>query len=338
MQNDTSIAWRLPRAEEEKEFLLTENERTSATPANGVKSESQNGPPLPSAQIPYVEVTDWTEFMTWDTDGLFFGDDVYSPVESFPVDTLQDRDVLLDNGYSLSGTPPSCTDSAYYSLLGDVSTPMTPSLISSQLATAFTASEGAKLKTATADTLDKQDEELHVKSSSFTTQGEETSGLTPVSRTQIPGSITCTTTESSPTTEQSVCSEGSSSSSEGGEAQDLESTRQQVLDRLMVQFYDIYAHHVQCTHRGTTGEGLSIIQSRTSARSECDRIDEKGKRTRKHDEDDGDGDGDDDVSKRRKLENQASQESQHTIKRLACPYHQHDPQKQQASRACSGPG
>ncbi|KAF2830185.1 hypothetical protein CC86DRAFT_403493 [Ophiobolus disseminans] len=118
----------------------------------------------------------------------------------------------------------------------------------------------------------------------------------------------------------------------------VEAKKKEILDKLMVLFYEIFTATTVTTH----GANGSPAPSRTSKQSNAsERGSKSNRKKRKSDErDDNDQQDEDeeDKSGKRQKNMDDSHASQAEGMRLACPYYKRNHQKHQPSRACAGPG
>jgi hypothetical protein len=129
-----------------------------------------------------------------------------------------------------------------------------------------------------------------------------------------------------------------SSDSHGSDTlDDIELEKEQIIDRLMVCVYDIFASASPITHvtPGYTESSRSPNRQSTQA---FERTGKKRKRREERDDNDDDRDEDDDIRKRSKGSGDLNKPGQGLELLFACPYYKRDPHKRHSSGACCGPG
>ncbi|KAF2036397.1 hypothetical protein EK21DRAFT_84083 [Setomelanomma holmii] len=123
-------------------------------------------------------------------------------------------------------------------------------------------------------------------------------------------------------------------------AMDLKTQKEQILDRLMLCVYEMFAQTTFHTRGGHDGKTSSCApQHRSSSSTSSSKY--KGKRSYTNEQgrdDDRDENEDDDSRKRPRIQTQFSGSGSQDRKRLACPYFKHAPLQTYSSRACYGPG
>jgi hypothetical protein len=133
-------------------------------------------------------------------------------------------------------------------------------------------------------------------------------------------------------------SETSSSFSGDGE---LHTQKEQMLDRLMLRFYDIMnSAGVSCGWNLST-ENTPNVPTHQGSGSSCQGTSSEKNGKRKADSRKGndEDENEDESSRKRPKQKQGTSESDvEDKKKLACPYFKHNPMKYQNYRGCSGPG
>jgi hypothetical protein len=121
----------------------------------------------------------------------------------------------------------------------------------------------------------------------------------------------------------------------------VDTYKEEMLDRLMIHFYDLFAAGGFTTRNGHTGSSSSSSPQQSIGVSQ-QHVETCGKKRtsdemRRNGEQDDDGNEDGSRKHPKKLDGLAGP-SQDQETRLACPYFKRDSHKHRTSRACSGPG
>ncbi|KAH8719328.1 hypothetical protein GQ44DRAFT_809716 [Phaeosphaeriaceae sp. PMI808] len=150
----------------------------------------------------------------------------------------------------------------------------------------------------------------------------------------MPSASNCSEGEAVDMSEESL--EGSST----GCINDLDTQKEQILDRLMVYFYELFAVTTFSTRNGgesceTSGASQQIERS-SGINSRSTR--KKRKSNERTDDDEAEEDEVDKRGKRQRRSSSSTNLESTNGKRLACPYFKHDHRKHHPSGACSGPG
>jgi hypothetical protein len=121
---------------------------------------------------------------------------------------------------------------------------------------------------------------------------------------------------------------------------DMDTTKEQMLDRLMVCVHEMFAVTSVSTRAGHTSSTTSSPSTKHSEApgSSSKNIGEKRKRGQLDKNGDRNEDNDDKSGKRQRMLDAHTEPQEDERRRLACPYYKQNPRKQYPSRACCEPG
>ena len=117
--------------------------------------------------------------------------------------------------------------------------------------------------------------------------------------------------------------------------------KKQLLDTLMVSFYDMFDSYMGFIHRAESGSSIGSRQFSTASTNSLGKDSSRGGiRRRKGNQDDDLPEEDDDSNSRKRHKKPAKLEDTECAskRRLACPYFKHDPRRYLGLRSCPGPG
>jgi hypothetical protein len=122
---------------------------------------------------------------------------------------------------------------------------------------------------------------------------------------------------------------------------DIDTRKEQILDRLMLCVYDIFSTSGYSTRNGDASSTSASLHRQPSELSRQSSGPSKRKRNPdkiKNDDAGDSGDEADKPRKRRRMLDEPNSQEQDEKNRLACPYFKRTPHQHYASRACHGPG
>jgi hypothetical protein len=138
-------------------------------------------------------------------------------------------------------------------------------------------------------------------------------------------------------TENTDSSEISLEISDVDRMQDVDLGKAEIIDRLMICFYDLFADPDFHTHQCSGSSPSSSFG--TSRHTPSDGLKQTTGQKRKADNSNGsDGPEDDQSDRKRRKGIDGLRQQAKTEKRFACPYFKNNPQRARTSRACRGPG
>jgi hypothetical protein len=135
-------------------------------------------------------------------------------------------------------------------------------------------------------------------------------------------------------------SEGSVDESSMSCLNDIGAQKEEILDRLMLHFYELFAGTTFAQYSGNNSSSPAV-SSKQSAQPPGKAAKSSGRKRKSNERSEGDERGDEDEdkpSKRSRSLGDADRDESSSARRLACPYYKKHHGRFQPSRACAGPG